>query len=129
MRPRRSLDAAQEVEVGMARRFLLERPENENVIAKCGFDQERRFTVEVFVEDRSTTSFTAAGMDGALEFLIEHGFLTAADLIGAHEVVFDEPPMPLSDGTKRALEAVVNFLRVGADSRRCSFLLQTNVAC
>jgi hypothetical protein len=85
------------------------------VIAKCGFDRERGFTVEVFVDDELTSSGGAADMNGALEILVEHGFFAAADLKSAHEMIIDEPNVPMPDGPKRAFEAIVCFLRVAAD--------------
>src|SRR5690349_3987473 len=99
----------------MARRFILEHPNDENVVAKCGFARERGFTIDLFVEGRPTESFVAADMDGALRILVEHGFFTAADLKGAHEMIADELSMPMPEGPKRAFEAIVNFLRVAAD--------------
>jgi len=98
----------------MNRRFVLEHPINDNVIAECGHD-ERGFTVDVFVEDRLEAAFADNQMVCALEFLVERGFFTEADLKSAHEMIFGGLSLPMPDGAKRAFEAVINFLRVAAD--------------
>jgi len=96
---------------------LLEHPELE-LIAKCGFDHQRGFTVDLFVRDQLAESFSDSEIVGALDYLVEHGFFKSIDLEGAHHVMFDDASLKMHEGTKSAFEAMINFLRVRPDSQR-----------
>ncbi len=109
--------------MGGTMQYRIEDPTEEDRYALYGFDHVCLFFVEVYEKQRSRPKFSydaqqrnynhESSLLGALQFMVEHRFISEDDLDGAL-VEYRSPEgdgEDLSPSEKRALEVLENFKR------------------
>ena len=96
--------------------FHLQHPSRKHVTADCGFDHAVAFFVTVLHAGRNVAEYDRlraayADLEGALQFLVTHGFFTADQLIEAKLALANDGAPPGDVGVWRAMNAILQFKR------------------